>query len=50
MDVEITAQVLVGLIFEGTRRAIAEDAERELWTRWIDSGVALMFQGVAAPA
>jgi AcrR family transcriptional regulator len=48
MDVEITAQVLVGLIFEGTRRAIAENAERELWTRWIDSGVALMFQGVAA--
>jgi AcrR family transcriptional regulator len=48
MDVEITAQALVGLIFEGTRRAIAEDAEPELWDRWITGGVALMFDGVSA--
>lgn len=48
MDIEITAQALVGLIFEGTRRAIAEDAPRELWQRWINAGVALMFAGVAA--
>ncbi|MFT4050083.1 MAG: helix-turn-helix domain-containing protein [Solirubrobacterales bacterium] len=48
LDVEITAQALVGLIFEGTRRAIAEDAPRELWRRWVDAGVALMFNGVAA--
>ena len=48
MDVEITAQALVGLIFEGTRRAIAEDTPRELWMRWINAGVALMFEGVAA--
>lgn len=47
LDVEITAQALVGLIFEGTRRAIAEGAERALWQRWIDAGVALMFTGVA---
>lgn len=47
MDVEITAQALVGLIFEGTRRAIAEDTPRELWMRWINAGVALMFEGVA---
>jgi AcrR family transcriptional regulator len=47
LDVEITAQALVGLIFEGTRRAIAEDAPRELWQRWIDAGVAMMFTGVA---
>ncbi len=48
MDIEITAQALVGLIFEGTRRAVAEDAPRDLWQRWIDAGVALMFGGVAA--
>lgn len=48
MDVEITAQALVGLIFEGTRRAVVEDAPRELWSRWINAGVALMFSGVAA--
>lgn len=47
LDVEITAQALVGLIFEGTRRAIAEDAPRETWTRWIEAGVALMFDGVS---
>lgn len=47
LDVEITAQALVGLIFEGTRRAIAEGAPRELWTRWIEAGVALMFDGVS---
>lgn len=48
LDIEITAQALVGLIFEGTRRAVAEDAPRELWQRWIDAGVALMFDGVSA--
>jgi AcrR family transcriptional regulator len=48
MDLEITAQALVGLIFEGTRRAVAEDTPREVWMRWIDAGVALMFDGVAA--
>ncbi|MGK2878662.1 MAG: TetR/AcrR family transcriptional regulator [Solirubrobacterales bacterium] len=47
IDIEITAQALVGLIFEGTRRAIAEDAPRDLWTRWINAGVALMFEGVS---
>ncbi|MGH2959043.1 MAG: TetR/AcrR family transcriptional regulator [Solirubrobacterales bacterium] len=47
MDVDITAQALVGLIFEGTRRAIAEDTPRDLWMRWINAGVALMFEGVS---
>ncbi|MGH2906972.1 MAG: TetR/AcrR family transcriptional regulator [Solirubrobacterales bacterium] len=46
LDTEITAQALVGLIFEGTRRAVVEDTPRELWLRWIDAGVALMFDGV----
>jgi AcrR family transcriptional regulator len=48
MDVEITAQALVGLIFEGTRRAVAEGAASDLWERWIKAGVALMFDGVTA--
>lgn len=47
LDVEVTSQALVGLIFEGTRRAIAENAPRDLWTRWIEAGVALMFDGVS---
>jgi hypothetical protein len=48
LDIAITAQALVGLIFEGTRRAVAEDTPREIWLRWIDAGVALMFDGVTA--
>ena len=44
LDIDTTAQALVGLIFEGTRRAVAEDAPRETWERWIDAGVALMFE------
>lgn len=48
LDIETTAQVLVGLIFEGTRRAIAEDTTRDTWTRWIEAGVAMMFDGVSA--
>lgn len=48
LDFEITAQALVGLIFEGTRRAVAESAPRDLWQRWIDAGVALMFEGVGS--
>lgn len=48
LDVEVTAQALVGLIFEGTRRAVAENAPRETWERWINAGVALMFDGVSA--
>jgi AcrR family transcriptional regulator len=47
LDVEITAEALVGLIFEGTRRADAENAPRETWSRWIEAGVALMFDGVS---
>ena len=48
LDIEITAQALVGLIFEGTRRAVVENAPRETWERWIAAGVALMFDGICA--
>lgn len=50
LDIEITAQALVGLIFEGTRRAVAEDTPAEMIDRWIAAGVGLMFDGVAARA
>jgi AcrR family transcriptional regulator len=48
LDVEITAQVLVGMIFEGTRRALRAPEAREVHRRWADAGVALMFDGIAA--
>lgn len=48
LDVEITAQALVGLIFEGTRRAVSEETPRAVIERWITAGVALMFDGVSA--
>ena len=50
LDVEITAQALVGVIFEGTRRALHSPQPTAVRRRWIDAGVALMFDGVAAPA
>jgi len=45
LDIERTAQALVALIFEGTRRALrgTEDARA-----WVDAGVALMFDGLRA--
>ena len=51
LDVVITAQAMVGLVFEGTRRALhgtsipPRDDHRR---RWIDAGVALVFDGIAA--
>ena len=48
LDVEVTAQALVGIIFEGTRRALREPQPAALRRRWIAAGVALMFDGVAA--
>jgi AcrR family transcriptional regulator len=48
MDIETTAQALVGLIFESTRRAVAEGTPSETLERWISAGVELMFSGVSA--
>jgi AcrR family transcriptional regulator len=48
LDVEITAQALVGIIFEGTRRALRAPQPAELRRRWVDAGTALMFDGVRA--
>ena len=48
LDVEITAQALVGIIFEGTRRALRAPQPAEVRRRWVDAGTALMFDGIAA--
>ena len=47
LDVRSTAEMLVALIFEGTRRAVvARDAEAR--RRWGEAGMALMFDGISA--
>ena len=48
LDVEVTAQALVGVIFEGTRRALRAPQPADVRQRWIDAGTALMFDGIAA--
>lgn len=49
LDVEVTAQALVGIMLEGTRRALSASDRTEARRRWIDAGVALMFDGIARP-
>jgi AcrR family transcriptional regulator len=48
VDVEITAQALVGIISEGTRRALGSQQPVEARQRWVAAGTALMFEGIAA--
>jgi AcrR family transcriptional regulator len=48
LDVPVTAQALVGIVFEGTRRALRARRPDEVRDRWIAAGTALMFDGVAA--
>jgi AcrR family transcriptional regulator len=48
LDVEVTAQALIGIIFEGTRRALRAPQPADMRRRWIDAGAALMFDGIAA--
>jgi AcrR family transcriptional regulator len=47
LDREVTSQALVGILFEGTRRALAAPRPAELRDRWIAAGMALMFDGIA---
>jgi AcrR family transcriptional regulator len=49
LDAEVTAQALMGVMFEGTRRALRTADPSELRERWIAAGTALMFDGVASP-
>jgi AcrR family transcriptional regulator len=45
IDVRATAEMLVALILEGTRRTLARpDAEAR--RRWVEAGMALMFDGI----
>jgi AcrR family transcriptional regulator len=45
LEIRATAEMLVALIFEGTRRAlIAPDAEAR--RRWCEAGMTLMFDGI----
>jgi len=48
LDTEVTAQALIGIIFEGTRRALRAPSAHDVRRRWIDAGTALMFDGIAA--
>ena len=48
LDVAITAQALVGIVFEGTRRALRAKQPHDVRERWISAGAALMFEGIAA--
>ena len=48
LDAEVTAQALMGVMFEGTRRALRAPNPDELRGRWIAAGTALMFEGLAA--
>ena len=45
LDVELTAQMLVALIFEGSRRALDTQDPSER-ARWKDAGLTLMFDGI----
>jgi AcrR family transcriptional regulator len=47
LDVEITAQALVGIISEGTRRALRAPQPADVRQRWIAAGTLLMFEGIA---
>jgi AcrR family transcriptional regulator len=49
LDVRTTAELLVALIFEGTRRTLAMTSAADR-RRWADAGLALMFDGVRAIA
>ncbi len=46
LDVVVTAQLIVAMIFEGTRRVFPEKADRELAERWLQAGITMMFDGV----
>ncbi len=47
LDVSATAEMLVALIFEGTRRALLTP-DRKARLRWVEAGMALMFDGILA--
>jgi AcrR family transcriptional regulator len=46
LELRATAEMLVALIFEGTRRALAAPSP-EARRRWCEAGIALMFDGIS---
>ena len=46
LDTEVVSQALLGIILEGTRRALRSDDVPATRARWIEAGTALMFDGV----
>jgi AcrR family transcriptional regulator len=48
LDVQSTAEALVALILEGTRRAVMPDRTAADRRRWVDAGISLMFDGIRA--
>lgn len=49
LDIETTAKLIVAMIFDGTRRLFPEGASQDLGERWLEAGIRMMFDGVAAP-
>ncbi len=47
IDVQPTSEALVALIFEGVTRSLASE-DRDVANRWMNAGVALMFDGLRA--
>jgi len=47
LDVRPTAEMLVALILEGTRRTL-ELPDADARRRWVEAGIALMFEGIRA--
>ena len=47
LDIDATAEILVTIIFEGATRALS-DGDADKAQRWVASGMALMFDGIAA--
>lgn len=48
VDVKATSELLVTLIFEGATRSL-QGGDPDTAKRWMESGMALMFDGIAAP-
>jgi AcrR family transcriptional regulator len=50
LDVEVTAQVINGMVFAGAARVAGDPGAGALRDAWIAAVVTLMFDGLAAPA
>lgn len=46
LDTRTTAQQLLTILTEGTRRVLADPGDEDLRERWVAAGLALMFEGL----